>query len=151
MTYEFAITACLVEQNSKFLIVQESKPGRTGKYNLPSGHIDDFETIEAATIREVLEESGYEVALTGFIGLYQSIYPDRQLNVGGPVFLGKVTGGQATPSAEHPAVRWVSADELLNLYASKKFWTTYPPIALRDYLRRGAYPLDAVSSMQYKG
>lgn len=149
MKHEFAITGCLVEKDGKFLLVQESKPGREGLYNLPSGHIDDLETVAEATIREVEEESGYKVELYGFIGIYQSVFPHNNLNVSGPVFLGKVIGGEARPSAQHPEVRWVTAAELLSLSEAGKLWTKYPPIALRDYLRRGSYPLDAMSSVVY--
>jgi 8-oxo-dGTP pyrophosphatase MutT (NUDIX family) len=146
MKFDFAIVDCLVEQDGKYLVIQESKPGREGLYNLPGGHLDDVETIAEAAVREVEEESGYQVALTGFIGLYQTVLPDKRLNVAGPVFLAKVTGGAATASAEHPEVRWVTADELLMLAEQGKFWTSYPPDMIRDYLRRGAYPLDAVFS-----
>ena len=149
MRHEFAITGCLVEKDGKFLIVQESKPGREGLYNLPSGHVDDLETVEQATIREVEEESGYQVELTGFIGIYQSIYPDEKLNVCGPVFLGKVVGGEARPSAKHPEVKWMTAEEIAALKEAGKIWTKYPPIAVQDYLRRGSYPLDAMSSVVY--
>lgn len=150
MKFDFAIVDCLVEQDGKFLIMAEGKPGREGKYNLPGGHVDDEETLAEAAIREVLEETGYQVELTGFLGIYQSIYPAKQLNVSGPVFLAKVIGGAARPSEAHPESRWVSADELLELAASGKFWTTYPPDLVRDYLRRGSYPVELVSSKLVK-
>ena len=149
MKFEHAIVGCLVEHNGKFLIVQESKPGRKGLWNLPSGHVDDDETLAQAAIRETREESGYEVELTSFIGVYQTVYRDLKLNVSGPVFLGKVVGGKLTKSAPHPDVKWVTADELLAMCERGEFWTKYPPILLKDYQRRGAYPLDTVSSGVY--
>jgi 8-oxo-dGTP diphosphatase len=74
MKQEFAIVACLVEQDGKFLIVQESKPGREGLYNLPGGHVDGEEALAETAIREVKEESGYDVELSGFLGVYQTIF-----------------------------------------------------------------------------
>lgn len=147
---EFAITGCLVEHEGKFLIVQESKPGREGLYNLPSGHIDELESVAEATIREVKEETGYEVELTGFLGVYQSIYPTRQLNVCGPIFLGKVTGGSLQTSADHPDVKWVSGDELQTMADNGQFWTTYPPLLVKDYRRRGKFPLELMSTNIYE-
>jgi 8-oxo-dGTP pyrophosphatase MutT (NUDIX family) len=150
MKYDFAIVDCLVEHEGKFLVIMESKSGREGRYNLPGGHVDDFETIAEAAIREVKEESGYQVELTGFLGIYQSIYPEKQLNVGGPVYLAKVTGGEAQASVEHPEVVWMTADEILEVADAGKFWTSYPPDLIRDYLRRGSYPMELVSSKLIK-
>lgn len=146
MKLEFAVVDCLVEQDDKFLIVQEGRPEREGRYNLPGGHIDGAETLAEAAVREVREETGYEVELLGFLGIYQSVFVDRGLNIGGPAFLGKVVGGELQVSDAHPDVKWVTADELFAMAERGEFWTTYPPILLQDYLRRGAYPLELVSS-----
>jgi ADP-ribose pyrophosphatase YjhB (NUDIX family) len=149
MKFEFAVVDCLVEKDGKFLIVQESKPGREGLYNLPGGHIDNDETLAEAAVRETAEETGYSVELTGFIGIYQSVFSSKQLNISGPAFLAKVVGGEARSTQEHPEVRWVTTDEFLELYAAGKFWTSYPERLMQDYVRRGAYPLEAVVSQKY--
>ena len=150
MKFDFAIVDCLVEQDGKFLLIAEGKPGRDGLYNLPGGHIDDFETITEACIREVKEESGYDIEITGFLGIYQAVYMDKQLNVGGPVLLGKVTGGETIATVEHPEVRWVTADELFDLAANGKIWTTYPPKAVKRYLADGAYPISVIDSIRFE-
>lgn len=48
-------------------------------YDLPGGGQHQFETMEEAVIREVLEESGYYVKIKRFIALAEEIYDD--LNV----------------------------------------------------------------------
>jgi 8-oxo-dGTP diphosphatase len=149
MKFDYAIVDCLVEQDGKFLIVQEGKPGRRSRYNLPGGHVDDFETLAETAIREVKEETGYDVALTGFLGIYQSVFSDKSLNVAGPVFLGKVIGGELQVSLEHPEVKWVTANELIAMAERGKFWTKYPPLLVKDYQRRGVYPLELISSNKY--
>jgi len=149
MKFEFAIVDCLVERDGKFLIIQEGKPGRGSRYNLPGGHVDGYETLAETAVREVFEETGYHIELTGFLGIYQSVFTDKDLNVAGPVFLGKVTGGELQASVEHPEVKWVMADELLAMAERGEFWTKYPPILIKDYLCRGAFPLDLVSSKRY--
>lgn len=146
---EHDIIGTLVEQDGTFLIVQESKPGREGLYNLPGGHVEISETLAEAAVREVEEESGYQVELTGFLGIYQTVFIGEQLNFSGPGFLARVTGGRARVSAEHPEVRWVTAEEFLALYDAGKFWTKYPKQLMQDYLRRGAYPMDTIFSARY--
>lgn len=144
-TLEFAIVDCLVERDGKFLLVQEGREGRGKKWNLPGGHVEPEETLAEAALREVEEESGLVVALTGFLGIYQTVFTGK-INVAGPVFLAKVVGGEEKTSAEHPAVRWATADELLAMAAADELWTKYPPVLIKDYLRRGALPLEWVTS-----
>jgi 8-oxo-dGTP pyrophosphatase MutT (NUDIX family) len=146
MKHLFDIVDCLVERDGKFLIVQETGPGRDGLYNVPGGHIDEDETLAEAAMREVFEETGYQVELTGVMGMYQSVFGDRGLNVGGMCYLGRVVDGDAIASAEHPEVRWVTTDELLELVRAGKFWSHYVGQLIDDYKRRGAYPLDAIFS-----
>lgn len=145
---EFAIVDCLVEKNGKFLLVKEGRAGREGKWNLPGGHVEGGETLGEAAVREAEEETGCKVALTGFLGIYQGIY-GNDLNVSGPIFLAKVVGGKERTSEEHPALKWVTADELLAMAEAGEIWTKYPPFLIKDYLRRGALSLEWVFSKRY--
>jgi len=146
MIIDLAITDCLVVKDSTFLVISEGKPGREGKFNLPGGHVEAGEFIADAAVRETLEESGYQVKLTGFMGIYQHIYEDRQMNVGGPVFVAEVVGGEATPSTQHPEVKWITAEEAAQMERDGQFWPVHPAKVIADYAQRGAYPLDAVQS-----
>ncbi|HSE29790.1 MAG TPA: NUDIX domain-containing protein [Candidatus Saccharimonadales bacterium] len=144
---DHAIVDILIIKDDKFLLVQESKPGREGLYNIPGGHVDAHETLFEAAVREAKEETGYDVELTGVIGIYQSILPE--LNVSGPVFTAKIIGGEATSSAEHPDVKWVSADELYRMAKEGELFTKYPPFAVNHYLTRGAFGLEIIASYDY--
>ena len=141
---EHAIVSCLVERDGKFLIVQESRPSRDNLYNVPGGHIEVNETLVEAAVREVLEETGYKVQVDGLVGIYQTVVLDKEQNFSGPVLHAEVTGGDSVTSDDHQEVRWVTAEEFLELFDAGKFWTSYPGPALRDYLRRGMALLDFV-------
>lgn len=141
---DHAIVAVLVVKDKKFLLVQENRPGREGLYNLPGGHVEAHETLFEAALREVKEEAGYVVDLTGVVGIYQSIF--EKLNVSGPVFSAVVTGGKAVSSSEHKESIWVSANELIAMAKDGKLFTKYPPFAVNHFLTRGEYPLDIVAS-----
>jgi 8-oxo-dGTP diphosphatase len=139
---DHAIVDVLVIRDGKYLLVQESKPGREGRYNLPGGHVDGHETLFEAACREVAEESGYDVELTGLVGIYQGIY--EHLNVSGPVFCARVVGGAMAASKNHPDVRWVTRQELEKMAATGQLFTTHPPIAVDHYESRGPLSLDMV-------
>jgi len=64
-----ATVATIVEQNGRYLLVEEVVAGHT-VLNQPAGHIEENESILAAALRETLEETGWRVELTGLIGIY---------------------------------------------------------------------------------
>lgn len=146
---DHAVVDVLIIDGDKFLLVEESKPGREGLFNLPGGHVEPHETLFAAAMRETKEETGYDVELTGLVGVYQAIYPN--LNVSGPVFGAKIVGGEPTPTPQHPSLRWVTQAELAQLAKDGKLFTSYPPFAVGHYTARGLLPLDSVGCYDYSG
>ena len=62
--------ATVVSRAGQLLLVEEEKAGRR-VLNQPAGHLDPGESLVEAAVRETLEETGWEVALTAFIGAYQ--------------------------------------------------------------------------------
>lgn len=59
------IVGGVVEKDGKYLLVQEAQEKCRGKWNIPAGHLDPNETIFDAAKREVKEECGFDVELTG--------------------------------------------------------------------------------------
>ncbi|MGH1485937.1 MAG: NUDIX hydrolase [Cellvibrionaceae bacterium] len=68
--------ATIVEQNSRFLLVHEAPDG-SPVYNQPAGHLDEGEKLTTAARRETLEETGWDVTITDYLGLYRYIAPNR--------------------------------------------------------------------------
>ena len=64
--------ATLVEKNNKFLMVNEAPNGHQ-VYNQPAGHLDENESVIDAAKRETLEETGWEVEITNYLGLYRHV------------------------------------------------------------------------------
>ncbi len=64
-----ATVAVVVQHDDHFLMVEERSNGRV-VLNQPAGHIERSESVFEAARREALEETGYDVELTGFLGLY---------------------------------------------------------------------------------
>ncbi len=65
------VAGCVIKRDDgKYLLVQEKQPKVYGLWNLPAGHVDKGEAIEAVAIREVREETGYDVELGDKIDIY---------------------------------------------------------------------------------
>lgn len=62
--------ACVIQQGERFLMVEEQRGGPQSLFNQPAGHIEPGEGPITAILREVLEETAWQVSLTGYLGLY---------------------------------------------------------------------------------
>ncbi len=62
--------ACVVADGARYLMVEEEVAGRL-VYNQPAGHLEDYESLASAAVRETLEETGWTVALQHLIGVQQ--------------------------------------------------------------------------------
>ncbi|MEN4950707.1 NUDIX hydrolase [Stenotrophomonas sp. TWI819] len=67
--------ATVVVRDGRLLLVEEAIDGRQ-VLNQPAGHLEPNETLAAAAVRETLEETGWTVRLSAFIGTYQWTAPD---------------------------------------------------------------------------
>lgn len=104
------VAACVIKNNEgKYLLVQEAQPQVYGLWNLPAGHVDKGESIEAAAIREAKEETGLDVGLLEKIGVWHDKVEEPIRHA----FKVKVTGGEikAQPG-EILDVNWFSYEEI---------------------------------------
>jgi 8-oxo-dGTP pyrophosphatase MutT (NUDIX family) len=62
--------ACVVVRDGRLLVVEEQVHGRL-VLNQPAGHLEPEESLLDAARRETLEETGWHVEPTAFIGAYQ--------------------------------------------------------------------------------
>ena len=65
-----ATVATVIERDGLFLMVEEiDKVTGECVYNQPAGHLEPDESLVAAAVREVLEETGYHSEVTGYLGV----------------------------------------------------------------------------------
>ncbi|MBR9727824.1 NUDIX hydrolase [Shewanella intestini] len=68
--------ACVIHCDGHFLLVEElinNKP----RFNQPAGHLEANETLVQACLREVKEETGLTVELSGLLKIYQFTATDN--------------------------------------------------------------------------
>lgn len=82
-------------------------PEAAGGWEFPGGKVDEGEDPAAAAVRELREELGCTVEVTGWLATTAHIDGDHELRVA----VARVVEGDPVP-AEHDAVRWLRADQL---------------------------------------
>ncbi|UJB21610.1 MULTISPECIES: NUDIX hydrolase [Lysobacter] len=78
--------ATIVVEGGRLLMVEESVGGRL-VINQPAGHLEPDESLRDAALRETLEETGWDVRLTAFVGAYQWKAPVQPDGSGGRHYL----------------------------------------------------------------
>lgn len=111
------VVGCLLKRTDKYLLVQESQPQAYGLWNLPAGHVDKGETLEVAVVREVKEESGYDVKLIEEIALIHETAPQSVKHI----YSAEITGGELTPQeGEILDAKWLTFEEIKELNQNNK-------------------------------
>ena len=122
----------IIEQEGKYLLIQEAREDIHGKWNLPAGRLDPGETVSEAAKREIYEECGFSVELTGVcqIGSWKLVD-----NIAiGIIFSTKIVGGEIN----------FNPDEIMDAK-----WFTYDEIlAMKSELRSADFLIGAVDNLR---
>ena len=112
------VSAVVTDEAGRVLMPRRAD---NGLWALPGGGMDLTESVPQAAVREVREETGYDIEITGMVGLYTDArhiiaYTDgevrRQFNI---CLTGRITGGALSISDESTEVRWVPRNEVKQL------------------------------------
>ena len=55
----------IIEKNGKYLLVQEASKQCYKKWSIPAGELDSGESLIEGAVREIKEETGFDVEVTG--------------------------------------------------------------------------------------
>jgi len=91
------------------LIARRSTGHLAGKWEFPGGKIEAGETPETCLEREILEELGIRVTITGFIVETCHAYPEKQVRL--MAYDAVHVDGEIRPVV-HDSVQWVTVDSL---------------------------------------
>ncbi|MFJ7912696.1 NUDIX hydrolase [Kitasatospora sp. NPDC096204] len=110
-----AVTAFVVNGRGELLLERRSDNGRWG---MPGGVLEIGEDLPGAVVREVREETGIEVEVTGLVGTYSDPghvieFSDGEVRQEFSLcFRARPVGGWLAASSESFEVRWVPREDL---------------------------------------
>lgn len=113
-----SVVAIVRDDHGRILMIHKTD---NDKWALPGGGHEIGESISETVVREVKEETGYDVEVVGLSGTYTNprhlmAYDDGEVRQQFSIaFRAKLIGGSAQTSSESRQVRWVSPQELADL------------------------------------
>lgn len=136
--------ATIVEDQGRFLLVEELSADKKQVFNQPAGHLEANESLLQAAVRETLEETGWDVELTAVTGIYLYTAPSNGVTYQRVCFA-------ARPVRHHPeraldegilGARWMTRDELA---AQPERWRSHLVLrCIDDYLEGERFPLSLI-------
>jgi len=107
-----AATVVLNERNEVLLI----KGPRRG-WEMPGGQVEEGESLKDAAIRETKEESGIDVEIVKFCGVFQNVSG----SICNMLFLARAVGGTPTTSPESLEVGFYPVEQALEMVTYMNF------------------------------
>lgn len=103
----------VINEQKEILLIKGPKRG----WEMPGGQVEEGESLKAAAIRETKEESGIDIEVIKFCGIFQNVNG----SICNTLFLAKPVGGEFTTSPESLEVGFFPIEEALNMVKYKNF------------------------------
>jgi 8-oxo-dGTP diphosphatase len=111
--HKLAVAVMVLNQDNQILLVK----GYSRGWEFPGGYVGEGESIKAAAVREVKEESGIDIELTKFFGIDQDVVRSTCV-----ILLGGIPiSGQLAVSDENSEVGYFPVDEAMSKITLKSF------------------------------
>ena len=146
---EVCVNVCIMNGDS-ILMVEENKPYIKGLLNIPGGHLEDNENIIEGAKREVLEETGLHVEITGLVAVFNAITTKKKYHLVNFIFTGEVVA-DAGSYWEHEIVghQYYKLSEL-NVPGNTRLRNTRLHEVFDRLERKEVYPLSVIKDFIVK-
>lgn len=139
--------AAIVENEGRFLLVEERDDRGDLVINQPAGHLESGESLLDAVAREAFEETGWQVRPKHLVGFYLWARPDRTLTYLRVAVACRPEHRDPNAVLDEGIERplWLTAEELASRCDRHR-----SPLVMRcleDYLSGECYPLSILKSL----
>ena len=102
-----------IDRDGEFLALRRADEPNKGEWNMPGGFVEVDESGPEAIAREVLEETGLEIAAEEVIGIFASTYGEGEdaKSIFDVAYLCSLEGGEMEVSDESLEAGWFSLDD----------------------------------------
>lgn len=141
-----ATVAAVIEQDGRFLMVEEESDGLI-VFNQPAGHLDPDESLVEAVIRETREETAWRFLPEAITGIYRWQQPNTERTFLRIAFCGQIDDLDSEQTLDEGIIRavWMSREQLIENQQQLR-----SPMVLHcidDYLANKRYPLELLTDI----
>jgi ADP-ribose pyrophosphatase YjhB (NUDIX family) len=105
--------AIVLNERNEILLIKGPERG----WEMPGGVVEEGESLKNAAIRETKEESGIDIEVTKFCGVFQNV----SQSICNTLFLGRPIGGELTTTPESLEVGFFPIEVALEMVTWKNF------------------------------
>lgn len=143
------IAGCVIVKDNKALMIKEAKKKCYGQWNFPAGHVEGAEYITDAAIREVYEETGCKVKLTGVLPI--CIVDNKD---GEPRLMVRFTAEIIEENIKiNPEeildVQWIELNKIKNMREEELRGYDISMQFIKDFEENKIYPLEIFNNTKY--
>jgi len=141
--------AAIVEQNGRFLIVEELVHDRA-VLNQPAGHVEPGELLAEAVIRETLEETAWEFEPDAITGIYLWHHPSRDKRCLRVSFCGRCSNHDPRRTLDDGIIRalWLTREELAR--EQHRLRTGMVLRSIDDYRKGIRHPTGLIQELEFE-
>lgn len=103
----------VINENNEILLIKGPRRG----WEMPGGQVEEGESLKEAAIRETKEESGIDIEIIKFCGIFQNV----NRSICNTLFLAKPIGGELTTTPESLEVGFFPIEQALEMVTFKNF------------------------------
>lgn len=129
------VVAALIEDSQhRLLMVREAQPEFYGLWNQPAGHVEANESIADAFLREVKEETGYDVRIDGIASIHHFVEA-AVLRIN---FRASLLEGEPAPLADDVLeTGWFAGEDLKHMMGNGQLRSKRTELLIREWLEGG--------------
>lgn len=143
------IAGCVIVRDNKILMVKEGKKSCYGQWNFPAGHVDENELITDAAIREVYEETGCKVKLTGVLPINTIILQNGETAISVRFTADIIEGKIKFDTNEILDVKWLEIEKVKNMTEQELRGYDTAIQVIKDFENKNVYSTKVFNNTKY--